>query len=425
MVSSEDLQKFNDGLNQLYQDKQRFVATRDEIVMMLSLEYHLFRPSEVKAIVDELVKQGVLTQKGDYIRLDSLVDGSGKIKVSEPENRKSTASTVGPEDLQKFNDGLNQFYQDYGKYVTTRDELLMVLSLEYKLFRPSEARAVIDELVDQGILEKKGDYIRFDNLIQKNGKVKIPGTNNRKRTFIKKEVKTPQRTYRQPSKRESSTWNIFRRSRIPDEPMPETDSISDEDVLEDEDDYWNTISRQQFGVQTKPFSNEKDRLAAWDNAGDSLYDYEDGPVDDISDDFEIADTEIPRASIRKQRKSKKTIRKPSNKPMETKYTRKRTPVRGKGYMMIPDDGKGNVPTEYLETIQAKRSPRSIRMDAQSRSQTVFANPPKREDGVKWIRHPNRYDIQGIDTPKEEKPYKRTAGSKQTVLFNRKSKRNLR
>ena len=276
------------------------------------------------------------------------------------------------EQLQLFNDGLNQFYKDKNKYVTTWEELVMTMSLEYGLMRPSEARAVVDELTDSGVLIKKDRFISFGHLVS-NGKVKIPGTNNRRRTPLKPKSSKQRET----TSREKSMWSRFMSARLEDAPDTFDEPISNLDDLsyEDYDSYLVGQAAQEYG-HVASFSDEE------------LMDYYNAM---------------------------------SGTDAITAFKRKRVQIRGKGYMMIPDDGSGHVPDSYLRTIQSKRSPKSIRMDGANRSKVVYQNPPSLAEGARWMRHPNRYDIEGIDAPEKQKISKPKV-SKKKVKTIRRSKR---
>ena len=52
------------------------------------------------------------------------------------------------------------FFRTIGKDVTTADEFVMIASLELKWMSPSDAKLLLRMLLSEGILEKKGEYIR-------------------------------------------------------------------------------------------------------------------------------------------------------------------------------------------------------------------------------------------------------------------------
>jgi hypothetical protein len=52
------------------------------------------------------------------------------------------------------------FFRSIGKDVTTSDEFVMIASLELKWMSPSDAKLLLRTLLSEGVLEKKGEYIR-------------------------------------------------------------------------------------------------------------------------------------------------------------------------------------------------------------------------------------------------------------------------
>jgi len=52
------------------------------------------------------------------------------------------------------------FFRNVGKDVTTSDEFIMISSLELKWMSPSDCKLLLRTLLSEGILEKKGEYIR-------------------------------------------------------------------------------------------------------------------------------------------------------------------------------------------------------------------------------------------------------------------------
>lgn len=52
------------------------------------------------------------------------------------------------------------FFRSVGKDVTTSDEFVMTASLELKWMSPSDAKLLLRFLLESGILNKKGDFIR-------------------------------------------------------------------------------------------------------------------------------------------------------------------------------------------------------------------------------------------------------------------------
>jgi len=52
------------------------------------------------------------------------------------------------------------FFRSVGKDVTTSDEFVMTSSLELKWMSPSDAKLLLKFLLNSGILNKKGDFIR-------------------------------------------------------------------------------------------------------------------------------------------------------------------------------------------------------------------------------------------------------------------------
>ena len=53
-------------------------------------------------------------------------------------------------------------------------------------------------------------------------------------------------------------------------------------------------------------------------------------------------------------------------------------------------------------IKDDRSETAIRIDSAIRANTVFPRNPTPEQLAKWMSHPNRYDIEGVDTPPKKK-----------------------
>ena len=52
------------------------------------------------------------------------------------------------------------FFRSIGKDVTTPEEFVMIASLELKWMSPSDAKILLAALLSEGILEKRGEYIR-------------------------------------------------------------------------------------------------------------------------------------------------------------------------------------------------------------------------------------------------------------------------
>ena len=52
------------------------------------------------------------------------------------------------------------FFRSVGKDVTTADEFVMTVSLELKWMSPSDSKLLLRRLLESGILNKKGDFIR-------------------------------------------------------------------------------------------------------------------------------------------------------------------------------------------------------------------------------------------------------------------------
>jgi hypothetical protein len=52
------------------------------------------------------------------------------------------------------------FFRSVGKDVTTSDEFVMISSLELKWMSPSDSKLLLRKLLTEGVLEKKGEYIR-------------------------------------------------------------------------------------------------------------------------------------------------------------------------------------------------------------------------------------------------------------------------
>lgn len=77
---------------------------------------------------------------------------------------------------------------------------------------------------------------------------------------------------------------------------------------------------------------------------------------------------------------------------------------GKKTVTVPDDN-GKTPKKYLEEVNSKRSARSISQDRIHKASTTYPTPTKTEDAARWIAHPGRYDIEGIDSPPKEKASK--------------------
>ena len=52
------------------------------------------------------------------------------------------------------------YFRNIGKDVTTSEEFVMITSLELKWMSPSDSKLLLKHLLDQGVLTKKGDYVR-------------------------------------------------------------------------------------------------------------------------------------------------------------------------------------------------------------------------------------------------------------------------
>ncbi|MBE6524126.1 MAG: DUF2240 family protein [Thermoplasmata archaeon] len=52
------------------------------------------------------------------------------------------------------------FFRSVGKDVTTSDEFVMTVSLELKWMSPSDAKLLLRFLLESGILNRKGDFVR-------------------------------------------------------------------------------------------------------------------------------------------------------------------------------------------------------------------------------------------------------------------------
>ena len=52
------------------------------------------------------------------------------------------------------------FFRSVGKDVTTSDEFIMISSLELKWMSPSDSKLLLRALLAEGVVEKKGEYIR-------------------------------------------------------------------------------------------------------------------------------------------------------------------------------------------------------------------------------------------------------------------------
>ena len=52
------------------------------------------------------------------------------------------------------------FFRSIGKDVTTSDEFVMISSLELKWMSPSDSKLLLKTLLSEGIVEKKGEYLR-------------------------------------------------------------------------------------------------------------------------------------------------------------------------------------------------------------------------------------------------------------------------
>ena len=184
------------------------------------------------------------------------------------------------DELALMYEGINRYLDDYQREVTTRDEMVMIFSLEYKLARPSEVKRMIDQMLKEGYLVESGEYIRLTevNMDPKTSRYSVPGGKKWKPKVKKADQKPKAGPKAKPkaAPRRESAWDVFRRTKIEDEPMYEPD----------EGEYY-----------------EDELSASYDEYLGSTYPYE----------------------------------------VQQKMRRRKTPIRGRGYMMIPDDGTGHVP----------------------------------------------------------------------------------
>lgn len=71
---------------------------------------------------------------------------------------------VSMENYRKFVEVLNKSNDLRHKAVTTKDEFVMIAALDVHVMSPSKAKEVLNDMLDSKIIEKRGDYIRYDNL---------------------------------------------------------------------------------------------------------------------------------------------------------------------------------------------------------------------------------------------------------------------
>lgn len=257
-----------------------------------------------------------------------------------------------------------QTFMHLGKDVSTVDELAIVMSIELKLARPSEAKKIIGEAINSGYLIQRGDFVRT--------------TEDLARLSMRYEARNGKRPYS-----DKEQLRIFRRTKswMDDDYHPQpTDDFDDPQNLDDySEDFWTDYYGLPPGSGRPMTKKEQlqfyDSFKGWDNDDVSFYAY---PDDDM------AGLDAYDAPSAKQ-----------------KYRRKKTKI-GKRFMMLPDDGHGNVPSEYIMEVQAKRSQKSRLMDGRKRTATVFPNPPSRKDAARWISRPNKFDIEGVDAPVRSK-----------------------
>ena len=71
---------------------------------------------------------------------------------------------VNMENYRKFVEVLNRSNALRHKSVMTKDEFVMIAALDVNVMSPSKAKEVLNEMLESKIVEKKGDFIRYDNL---------------------------------------------------------------------------------------------------------------------------------------------------------------------------------------------------------------------------------------------------------------------
>lgn len=91
MVSIEDYRLFVKVLNRSFKSKN--VMTKDEFVMIASLELRLMSPSKAKQVLDDVLKAGIIQKRGDYILIDSLWDPSKREYVVRSQKTGKTLKT--------------------------------------------------------------------------------------------------------------------------------------------------------------------------------------------------------------------------------------------------------------------------------------------------------------------------------------------
>ena len=101
------------------------------------------------------------------------------------------------ENYRKFVEVLNKSNALRHKSVMTKDEFVMIAALDVNVISPSKAKEVLNEMLESKIVEKKGDFIRYDNLYDYDTKRYVVRTKSGK-TFRPRSMPSemPKRTVR-------------------------------------------------------------------------------------------------------------------------------------------------------------------------------------------------------------------------------------
>lgn len=94
MVSIEDYRKFVQVLNTSNDLRHKEVMTSDEFVMIASLDTKIMAPSKAKQVLNDMLKDGIVIKRGDFIRYGDLYDSSKKEFVVKSKTGKVLKSKV-------------------------------------------------------------------------------------------------------------------------------------------------------------------------------------------------------------------------------------------------------------------------------------------------------------------------------------------